>query len=130
MFVAKAPSVDELIDELGPREAVAAIDAPVDERVADRYLHWDKLRHLDPPGELTSEQWWLQLKFARKGDLRRLPLTDPDGTVLLDNKAAFVHGLQVARELMRQSYLAELLSARFVAPIGAKSRCSQTPAAA
>jgi hypothetical protein len=31
-----------------------------------------------------------------------VPLTDPDGTVLSDNKAAFIHGLQVARELMFQ----------------------------
>jgi hypothetical protein len=37
---------------------------------------------------------------------------------------------QVALELMRQSDLAALLSARFAGQIGAKPRCSQTPAAA
>jgi Fic family protein len=30
-----------------------------------RYLHWDKLRHLDPPDDLTSEQWWVGVKTAR-----------------------------------------------------------------
>jgi Fic family protein len=95
MFVAKAPSLDELIGELGPTAAVAAIDAPADERSSERYLHWDKLRHLDPPEGLTSKQWWLQLKFARKGDLRQLPLTDPDGRPfaygLLDSMLRSLH---------------------------------------
>jgi Fic family protein len=95
MFVAKAPSIDELINELGARAAVAAIDAPADDRTADRYLHWDKLRHLDPPEGLTSNQWWLQLKFARKGDLRQLPLTDPEGRPfaygLLDSMLRSLH---------------------------------------
>jgi hypothetical protein len=29
-----------------------------------------------------------------------VPLNDPDGTVLSNSKAALIHGLQVARELM------------------------------
>ncbi len=95
MFVAKAPSIDELIDELDPRTAVAAIDAPADGRTADRYLHWDKLRHLEPPERLTRKQWWLQLKFARKGELRQLPLTDPEGRPfaygLLDSMLRSLH---------------------------------------
>ena len=95
MFVAKAPSIDELIGELGPSTAVAAIDAPADDRTSDRYLHWDKLRHLEPPEGLTRKQWWLQLKFARKGDLRQLPLTDPESRPfaygLLDSMLRSLH---------------------------------------
>lgn len=79
MFVAKAPSIVDLIAKLGPTAVVDTIEAPVHGRAPDRYLHWDKLRHLDPPEGLSSEQWWLQIKVARQGDLRQLPLTNPEG---------------------------------------------------
>jgi Fic family protein len=45
----------------------------------DRYLHWDKLRHLDPPTGITTKQWWARVKFARVNEFRDLPLRDPDG---------------------------------------------------
>lgn len=44
-----------------------------------RYLHWDKLRHLPPPEGLTSEQWWLGIKFARRKSYQTLPLLDNRG---------------------------------------------------
>ena len=31
----------------------------------ERYLHWDKLRHLTPPIGFTSEQWWAGIKLNR-----------------------------------------------------------------
>ena len=40
------------------------------------YEHWDHLRHLTPPGDLSSEQWWLGIKFARLALQRTLPLKD------------------------------------------------------
>lgn len=43
------------------------------------YLHWDKLRHLDPPEDLTPEEWWAAVKLARSRTARTLPLRDPDG---------------------------------------------------
>lgn len=55
-------------------------------RVLDRspirdgeYLHWDKLRHLAPPEDLTSEEWWSAIKWTRRSIRRDLPLTDPNG---------------------------------------------------
>jgi Fic family protein len=45
----------------------------------NEYIHWDKLRHLDPPGLLTHEEWWAAIKWARYPQQRRLPLTDADG---------------------------------------------------
>lgn len=30
-----------------------------------KYLHWDELRHREPPEGLTSEQWWAATRFAR-----------------------------------------------------------------
>ena len=44
-----------------------------------KYLHWDNLRHRKPPKGLTSEQWWLAVKFARHGVQRELPLKDKHG---------------------------------------------------
>jgi Fic family protein len=44
-----------------------------------RYLHWDNLRHRDPPEGLTNEQWWAGVRFARLGLVRNLPLIDKKG---------------------------------------------------
>lgn len=43
------------------------------------YPHWDKLRHLAPPGELSHDQWWLGIKLARYQQYRTLPLKDAIG---------------------------------------------------
>lgn len=40
-----------------------------------RYLHWDKVRHLQPPEGWTSEDFWLVLKFARRTLYKKLPFT-------------------------------------------------------
>lgn len=44
--------------------------------ISDRYLHWDKLRHLTPPGDLTHEEWWLALKLPRHSQRKTTPLID------------------------------------------------------
>lgn len=44
-----------------------------------RYIHWDKLRYLTPPVGLTSEQWWLSVKQARKTLYKPFPLSDLAG---------------------------------------------------
>ncbi|HEV7163701.1 MAG TPA: Fic family protein [Solirubrobacteraceae bacterium] len=58
------------------------------------YVHWDKLRHLEPPHDLTTEEWWLLIKWGRQNVQRRIPLTDPAGN-------PFVYGVPdlVARRL-------------------------------
>jgi hypothetical protein len=30
-----------------------------------RYVHWDKLRYLTPPADLSNIEWWWALKFTR-----------------------------------------------------------------
>jgi Fic family protein len=45
----------------------------------ERYLHWDKLRHLKPPSDLTHEEWWFLIKWGRQQLLRSIPLTHHDG---------------------------------------------------
>jgi Fic family protein len=47
--------------------------------VGEKYRHWENLRHLTPPGDLTHEEWWAGIKLARQSLLRPLPLADSEG---------------------------------------------------
>lgn len=75
MYVAKPPNVDKLIDAGDAKRLVRAFRAPS----PTSYIHWDKLRHLPPPEGITSEDWWMGIKWSRRTLLRPLPLTDPAG---------------------------------------------------
>jgi Fic family protein len=79
MYLERAPTVQELLEKLEPNDFLVAMRAPRDVQPSDRYLHWDKLRRLQPPSGLSSEQWWLKIKASREGGLRPLPLTDSGG---------------------------------------------------
>ncbi|MGC1851956.1 MAG: Fic family protein [Solirubrobacterales bacterium] len=78
MYVAEAPSISTLLADLSGDEVTAALRA-AENPSRGGYLHWNKLQRLEPPTGLTSKQWWLKVKLARQGDLRALPLTDPEG---------------------------------------------------
>lgn len=43
------------------------------------YVHWDKLRHLQLPKGLSSEQWWFAIKLARQAIYKLLPFADKYG---------------------------------------------------
>jgi len=44
------------------------------------YYHWDKLRHLKlPPHNLSHEEWWLAIKFARRALYKNIPHSDKHG---------------------------------------------------
>lgn len=79
MYVATAPRLPELFGGLEPEdlERVLGVGRRINE--CGDYLHWDKLRHLEPPADLTPEQWWLATKLARASLLRALPLADAAG---------------------------------------------------
>ena len=47
--------------------------------VGDRYLHWDELRHRQPPEGLSHETWWAGVRLARQTQLRSLPFVDKTG---------------------------------------------------
>jgi Fic family protein len=84
MYVAPPPSVAALIGEF-PRETLLdglllEPGGPMGEHFRDGYLHWDKLRHLDPPGNLNPREWWLRIKIGRLADTRLLPMTAIDGS--------------------------------------------------
>ena len=78
-YVALPPDVNALVANLSPDRLREVIQTGrhVDGRAG--YVHWDKLRHLDPPNGLTHEEWWLLIKLARGSLLRPWPLKDPEG---------------------------------------------------
>lgn len=78
MYVDVPPDVDELIGQLTSERLLKLIGTSVD---ADDqgYVHWDKLRHLDPPGDLSHKEWWLVIKWGRRSLLRSIPLQDAEG---------------------------------------------------
>lgn len=80
MYIEKAPKYLELLGKLGGEATLKALQALGPESADERYLHWDKLRRLDPPDGLTHEEWWLGLKVARMTEARLLPWGDEDGT--------------------------------------------------
>jgi Fic family protein len=47
--------------------------------VDGKYLHWDQLRHRQPPTGFSCEEWWARLKFARIQNKKHLPLEDTKG---------------------------------------------------
>jgi Fic family protein len=79
MRVAPPPRLAELLGTIGSERlsVVLSLRREVDGR--GEYLHWDRLRHLEPPGDLSHTEWWLILKFARTPFLRPLPLQDSSG---------------------------------------------------
>jgi len=45
----------------------------------NHYLHWDQIRYRTPPNGLTTESWWVAIKFARSALYRQLPLFNKAG---------------------------------------------------
>jgi|SRR5579859_4726087 len=75
MYVATPPDVGEIFKRSKPERLVAAIQS----RKPNEYIHWDKLRHLNPPDGISPEEWWWGIKLSRQSFLKTLPVTDPDG---------------------------------------------------
>jgi Fic family protein len=47
--------------------------------VTGHYLHWDELRHREPPASFSRFEWWAAVRLARRPLLRQLPLRDSSG---------------------------------------------------
>ena len=45
----------------------------------NKYLHWSKLKYVQPPEGFSSEDWWLAIKMARFSARHALPLADKQG---------------------------------------------------
>lgn len=76
------PDFQKLLDKLSRSSASRLIERLVGVGPSQngRYRHWDKLRHLAPPAGLTSEEWWLAIKLARRSSRLSIPLTNERGS--------------------------------------------------
>lgn len=77
----RAPQIDDLLAgiELDRITVEILFDGRIDAAPGGRYFHWEQLRHRPPPDGLSSEEWWLGVKFARLQGRRALPLSDAAG---------------------------------------------------
>ena len=72
------PAIEELLQEAGGvSDLLALVDLMREQQGASTYLHWDELRHRPPPDGLSTRQWWLVQKLARRGT--PLPLLGTNG---------------------------------------------------
>jgi Fic family protein len=72
----KPPSFPKLEKPERLISILSQITSPVHE---GKYIHWDKLRHLQPPDGFSSEEWWFGLKFQRSSLYKKIPLNDTQG---------------------------------------------------
>ena len=72
------PSLSELA-EGGLEKILAPNASAIANLPKNKYLHWSKLRHLDPPKGFSNEEWWLAIKLARVSNRHPLPLADKRG---------------------------------------------------
>lgn len=75
------PSISELFQQLVEKKDSEKLNqifvseiGPVDDK--NRYLHWEKLKHLQAPEGLSSEEYWFVTKNAREKILKSIPLVD------------------------------------------------------
>ena len=80
MKLPKSPEdLDQLLSRTAPERLVQIFQAQPGPLVNGAYLHWDELRHRQPPDGLSHEQWWLALRLARQALSQQLPLLDQEG---------------------------------------------------
>jgi Fic family protein len=78
VYVAPPPDHRALISKLESERLLQLVSARPTEDSRE-YIHWDKLRQLQPPEDFTHEEWWFVLRLAREPLMKPLPLTDPAG---------------------------------------------------
>lgn len=79
MYVDTPPDTDGIEIDSSSFDALRLLLAG-DQRDLDRgYVHWDRLRHLEPPDGLRHDVWWHVIKLSRGPLLRDLPLRDSLG---------------------------------------------------
>ena len=78
MRVPPAPPVFDLSGPAGDAGMSARVfrvlNAPVGPTIGGRYLHWDELRHRDPPVGLSVEEHWHAVAIARRRLREPIPL--------------------------------------------------------
>jgi Fic family protein len=62
-----------------PDRYMAAMEMVQGGEQAGRYRHWDIIRHMSPPGDLSREEWWALIKMHRSAGMKSIPLRDTRG---------------------------------------------------
>lgn len=75
----KPPDINPIIRELSGERVADLISRHGDVLAHGKYLHWDALRHRQPPDGLTSEEWWAAVKLSRMPLRKNLPLHAKNG---------------------------------------------------
>src|SRR5262249_37760725 len=80
---ATPPSMATMMKRLGSKEGVelmrTVVTAGLDPAPDGKYRHWDTLRHLKPPADITHEEWWFAIKMARTTMYKGITLKDANG---------------------------------------------------
>jgi Fic family protein len=80
MHVEPPPSLEEIGGKIRSRGWIDISVLASDPRENERYVHWDKLRRIEPPDGLTSKEWWWRIKqIERRPGMRLLPLAGENG---------------------------------------------------
>ena len=74
-----APTLQDLLDDDQVARLPALLASSIGKLPENKYLHWSKLRYLDPPEGFSSEEWWIAVKMARRSVRHVLPLDDKAG---------------------------------------------------
>lgn len=61
------PKLTDLIAEVKADRIQTILSAAQTTPIQRHYLHWDKLRHYQPPSGISSREWWLAVKLLRAG---------------------------------------------------------------
>lgn len=69
----------ELLPTLRADRLTTVLLSPSPTDRGGKYRHWDTMRHVAPPDDLSAEEWWIGTKFARLSILKPLPLLDTSG---------------------------------------------------
>lgn len=94
------PNAAEILTRLLEENSEQAFNLFTSSTIVDekgRYLHWDKMRFLDPPEGMSNELWWTGTKWARRSTYKRLPFRDKNNVdfkfVVLDAFQRELHWL-------------------------------------
>jgi Fic family protein len=77
------PDSADLAKLIAPDVMLRLFQKQITALVKGQYLHWDQVRHREPPEGLSAEQWWFGIRMARLGLLQPLPLLDIRGQPLV-----------------------------------------------
>ena len=74
-----APTLQDLFDDDRVARLPALLASDIGKLPENKYLHWSKLKYLNPPEGFSSEEWWIATKMARRSVRHALPLDDKMG---------------------------------------------------